>query len=134
MVIKSITSETSLWISTIQYADSCSWRAGPVLARAMKENQFVDWERVFVAINDDQIAGYCTFAKKDCIPDIDYYPFIGFVFVGEDFRGERLSQKLINTVIDYARGLHFKNIYITSGETDLYEKYGFIWKLGADIH
>ncbi len=42
----------------------------------------------------------------------------------ENFRGDRLSLRLINRVIDYAGELHFKNIYITSGEIGPYEKTG----------
>ena len=125
MYIKAITSESPLWQGTIRYAASCSWKAGPYLAKAMQENRFADWERVFVAVNNEEITGYCTFVKKDCIPDVDYYPFIGFVFVDEVYRGARLSQRLINAVIEYARELSFNNIYITSGEKGLYEKYGF---------
>ena len=125
MYIAAITSESPLWQSLIGYAEGCSWRAGPYLARAMRENRFADWERVFVAVHNDKIAGYCTFVKEDCIPDVEYFPFIGFVFVDEEFRGARLSQRLINSAIDYARELSFNCIYISSGEKGLYEKYGF---------
>ncbi|HWT76737.1 MAG TPA: GNAT family N-acetyltransferase [Mobilitalea sp.] len=87
MQIKLITASDELWEPTAVYAEQCSWKAGPFLAREMRANNFTDWERVFVAIEDNKPAGYCTLAKADCIPDVTYTPYIGFMFVGEEFRG-----------------------------------------------
>jgi GNAT superfamily N-acetyltransferase len=91
----------------------------------MKEEKFTEWERVFVAIEAEKIAGYCTIAKRDCIPDVPYTPYIGFMFVGEEFRGNRLSQELIIKAMGYAKELGFNNIYLISDHDNLYEKYGF---------
>lgn len=115
----------ALWETVINYAENCSWRAGASLAKQMKEKGFADWERVFVATKGSQICGYCTFVKIDCIPDVDYTPFIGYMFVGEEYRGRRLSQQLINQALEYAKTLGFTKVYISSGEKGLYEKYGF---------
>ena len=96
----------------------------------MREGGFSGWERVFAARADDSFAGYCTLTAHDELPeDCGYSPFIGFVFVDERFRGQRLSQKLIDAACARARELGFANIYIMSGEVGLYEKYGF-QKLG----
>ncbi len=54
-----------------------------------------------------------------------FSPFIGFVFVDENYRGKRISETLIKKVIEYANELGYENIYIMSGEQGLYEKYGF---------
>lgn len=43
--------------------------------------------------------------------------------------GRRLSEVMIQKIISYAKELGYEKIYIMSGETGLYEKYGFI-KLG----
>jgi predicted GNAT family N-acyltransferase len=126
MKIKPIFQYDEWWQKTIDYAKNCSWGAGPVLAKQMERNEFSDWERVFIAIENGNIAGYCTFAKKDCIPNPDYTPYIGFVFVGEPYRGNRISEKMICSVIEYAKQINFNKIYIVSGEINLYEKYGFI--------
>lgn len=115
-----------LWQEVIQFAENCSWRAGKSLAALMKENQFLDWERVFVACVEGKIVGYCTFAQKDELPEkYDFSPFIGFVFVDEKYRGNRISEQMINSVIAYAVKLGFEKAYIMSGERGLYEKYGF---------
>lgn len=68
MIIKAITSIDSEWTKVIDYAEKCSWKAGINLANAMRKEQFTEWERVFIAIENDEIAGYCTVAKTDCIP------------------------------------------------------------------
>jgi len=49
----------------------------------MKNQGFSDWERVFVALLDNNIVGYCTLSKKDCIANVTYTPYISFLFVDE---------------------------------------------------
>lgn len=114
------------WNETISFAKQCSWRAGAFLAQKMKENDFESNERVIAAIIDDDIVGFCTYANKDEMPDeLDFTPFVGFVFVDEKCRGRRLSERLINMACNCAREQGYKEIYIMSGEIGLYEKYGF---------
>ncbi len=121
-----LTSESELWEETILFAQGCSWKAGAYLAELMRQNRFHDYERVFIARENGKIAGFCTFTEKDALPEeYGLSPFIGFVFVDEKYRGNRISGKLTDSVISYAKGLGFKSIYLTSGEQGLYEKYGF---------
>lgn len=47
------------------------------------------------------------------------------MFVQEDFRGNRISQLLIDFAADYAKKVGFTRVYIPSGIIGLYEKYGF---------
>jgi N-acetylglutamate synthase-like GNAT family acetyltransferase len=47
------------------------------------------------------------------------------MFVGEKFRGNRLSQRLIIKAMNYARELGFEKVYLVSDHENLYEKYGF---------
>lgn len=115
-----------MWESTIEYAQNCSWKAGPSLAKKMREGWFTDWEKVFVALDNGKVAGYCTLTKTDCIPDISYTPYIGYIFVGENYRGKRLSEKLIAAALSYAKNLGFDKVYLVSDHINLYEKYGFL--------
>ena len=116
----------NLWNKTISFAQSCSWKAGPVLAERMKENAFQNWERVIVAVENDGIVGFCTFTEKDELPEeYGYFPFIGFMFVDERYRGNRISEAMIRRVLSYAESIGFRTVYIMSGEHGLYEKYGF---------
>ncbi len=115
-----------LWDKTISFAQSCSWKAGACLAERMKSNAFKDWERVVAAVENETIVGCCTFSERDELSeDYDYSPFIGFVFVDERHRGRRISEKMIQQVLSYAKSIGYQAVYIMSGEQGLYEKYGF---------
>ena len=130
MQIYPLTPEHPLWEKMIAFAEGCSWKAGPFLARRMKENGFLPWERVIAACDGEEIAGFCTLTQKDELPEaLPYSPFIGFVFVEERYRGQRLSQKMIEEASRCAKALGYTSVYIMSGEEGLYEKYGF-HKLG----
>ena len=126
IMIEIMTSTHPLWNKTISFAEKCSWRAGAALARKMRENDFAENERVIIALENDDIAGFCTFANKDELPpEYDFSPFIGFMFVDEKYRGHRLSGKLIDVACGIAKDQGFSIIYVMSGEVGLYEKYGF---------
>ena len=114
------------WEKTISFARNCSWKAGPILASRMEKNDFQDWERVIIAIDHEAVVGYCTLSEKDELPvEYGFSPFIGFVFVDENHRGKRISEKMIEQAVHYAKELSFQSIYLMSGERRLYEKYSF---------
>ena len=127
MVIQALSADSAEWASLADYTASVSWRAGPFLSRLMRENRFAPWERVFAAYIGGKPVGFCTLTAKDEMPEnCAYTPFIGFVFVDEAYRGNRISQQLIAAACAYAKTLGFANIYLTSDEQGLYEKYGFV--------
>ncbi len=125
MIIEPVTYTDALWDEVKRYAAACSWRAGKSLAQEMQNHAFSDWERVFVLHENGNIYGYCTVAKKDCIPDLTYTPYIGYLFVDEKKRGHRMGQKLILAAMDYLRNVGFHEVYLVSDHENLYEKYGF---------
>ena len=125
MIIEPVTYTDALWDEVKRYAAACSWRAGKSLAQEMQNHAFSDWERVFVLHENGNIYGYCTVAKKDCIPDLTYTPYIGYLFVDEKKRGHRIGQKLILAAMDYLRNVGFHEVYLVSDYENLYEKYGF---------
>ena len=110
----------------ISYANDCNRTAWPILAQKMKENNFLERERIFVATENEQIVWFCTFTKEDWIPDYKYSPFVWFIFVDENHRWKRLSEQMINEVEKYANTLNFKELYIVSDHKWLYEKYWFV--------
>ena len=125
MNIKKLNQNEKLWQKLIDYANNCDWEAWPILAQKMEENNFLDWEKVFIAIDDEKIVWFCTFTEKDWIPDCEYSPFVWFIFVDDNYRWKRVSEKMINTVEEYAKTLNFKKLYIVSDHQGLYEKYWF---------
>ena len=125
MDIKPIVFWDSIWNELVNYANSCNWEAGPILAKKLEENGFLNWERVFVVYENGRIIWFCTFTKEDWVPNCDYSPFVWFVFVDENHRWKRVSKKMINEVEKYAKSLNFKKLYIVSDHKGLYEKYWF---------
>ncbi len=125
-----MTAEHTYWKETISFAERCSWKAGSYLAKKMQENEFNEWERVCAVCVNGKVAGFSTFTGRDELSEqYDFTPFIGFVFIDEQYRGRRLSERMIQSIISYAKELGYNEVYIMSGEIGLYEKYGFI-KLG----
>ena len=70
--------------------------------------------RVIVALDQQKICGYGTVSKTDCIPDICYPPYIGYLFVDEEYRGNRSIQKLIQYAIDYLKSIGFDRVHLIS--------------------
>ena len=126
MEIRILDIHDEYWDKTIEMSEKCSWRAGAKLGHKMRDNKFKDFECVFVAIEDHKVIGFCTITITDYIPNCSYTPWIGFVFVDENYRGNRLSQKMIEEVLEYAKIKGIKKVYISTEEDNLYEKYGFI--------
>ena len=126
MEIYTMTDTHEKWECAAAFAGKCSWGAGKYLAELMRGGSFRDWERVFAAFENGRPVGFCTLTEKDELaPKYPYTPLIGFVFVDEAFRGKRISEKMIKTVLEYAKGIGYDKVYIMSGEKGLYEKYGF---------
>lgn len=113
------------WDNTIVFPENCSWVAGKHLAEMMKNNRFTDWESIFIAVDNNNICGYCTFLKEDYYPENRYSPWISSVYVTENARGKRVSHKLIEFVIGYAKKIGFTKVYIPSDMEGFYEKCGF---------
>ena len=57
---------------------------------------FTDWETPFVAIINGQIVGMASIMKTDYYPLPEIYPWVSSLFVVEDYRGNRISERLID--------------------------------------
>ena len=126
MEIVKIENKTFLKEKLIDFAENCSWEAGKHLAFILKENNFLEWEAVFAAVEDGEIIGFCTFLETDYYPENRYSPWISSIFVDKKFRGNKISFKLIENTIEYAKMQSFKKVYIPSDMIGFYEKCGFI--------
>lgn len=126
MTIHTISNQDSLWLPVADFAESCSWEACARMAAAMKENKFSDWEKIFVAEENGVYMGFCALTKAQRFPGLEYEPLIKWLFVGEEYRGQRLSQKLIDAAAQYANRLGFNEAFLTTWHIGLYEKYGFV--------
>jgi len=126
MEIKQILYKDEYWDKLIDFVKKSSWRESPIIAKNWEENNYLDWERVFAAIENNNIIGHCSLNEKDSVPDVEYTPYIQSIFVAEQFRGNRVSEKLILHAMSYAKTLGFEKVYIVSDHKNFYEKYGFV--------
>ena len=125
MKFELLTKDSTNWEKTKHYAKNSSWSAGRFLANLMEQEYFKDFERVVTVSIDDNIIGYCTITKEDCIKNVSYTPYIGYLYVDENYRGNRISEKLINFSSNYLKEQGFDKVYLVSDHINLYEKYGF---------
>ncbi len=127
MKAQSIKRGEYLWKKTIVFSEKCSWIPGTHLAERMRSNSFVDWARVIITTDEENVVGFCVFEEKGIMmpPEYDFSPFINLVFVYEHYRGKRISELMIRFALDYAKEIGFKEVYLKSEHHGLYEKYGF---------
>lgn len=114
-----------LWQSFAHQIDKVSWNAGAFLAKRMLNDQFSDWERVIVLTDEDQLVGFCAVVKEDVVEGTGLAPFIGFVFVNEQYRGHHLSQRLVRDAESQIAKIGFHQAYIVTAHVGLYEKLGY---------
>lgn len=86
---------------------------------------FTDWETMFAAVADGKVIGMISLLKTDYYPLPDIFPWVSSLFVTEEWRGRRLSQRLVEHANAYAESLGFERTYIPSEHVGLYEKYGY---------
>ena len=112
----------------LEFVKSFSWDAVKEhTVRVIKNWEFQEWETPFVAIADERIIGMVTIMKTDYYPLPEIYPWISTLFVSEEYRGKRISKKLIDFANSYAKDLGFDKTYIPSEHIGLYEKYGYTY-------
>ena len=113
--IKKVNKGTNLSDKLICFVENFSWE--DVKYHMLGELQtwtFTDWETPFAAIVNDQIVGIAYIRKEDYYPLSEIYPWVSGIFVAEDYRGHRISEKLIFFANEYAKKNGFDKTYIPS--------------------
>ena len=117
---------THLADDLVNYVKTFSWLDVKEHTLRVLENwEFVEWETPFVAIVKGHIVGMVTIMKSDYYPLPEIFPWISTLFVSEEYRGNRISEKLIDFANLYAKKIGFYNTYIPTEYIGLYEKYGY---------
>ena len=93
--------------------------------KVLENWEFEEWETPFAAILNGQIIGMVTIMKSDYYPLPEIFPWISTLFVSENHRGNRISEKLIDFANQYAKNIGFDKTYIPTEYIGLYEKYGY---------
>lgn len=124
--IKKVDRGTGLADNLIRFVENFSWKdVKDHMLSELRSWTFIDWETPFVAIVNGQIVGMAYIRKEDYYPLPEIYPWISGVFVTENFRRHRISEKLISFANEYAKENGFDRTYIPSIHVGLYEKYGY---------
>lgn len=126
IVIRKVDKGTELAAKLLDFVQGFSWlEVKEHTVHAISDWAFEDWETPFVALAGDRVVGMATIAKTDYYPLPDIFPWISMIFVSEEYRGHRISGKLIDFANQYAKSLGFDRTYIPTDHVGLYEKYGY---------
>lgn len=130
------TDNKEYWLSKIKESD---WGAGKYLYELLKNQKLKQLvgenAKVFMLADGEKLVSFCTFAEKDDIQPTDLSPWIGWVYTFPNDRGNRYAGKLLSHIETLAEETGIKNIYISTGHTGLYEKYGYEFlKIMKDIN
>lgn len=124
--IRKVDKGTDLANKLICFVENFSWEdVKDHMLDELRAWTCTDWETPFATIADGQIVGIAYIRKRDYYPLPEIYPWVSGVFVAEDYRGHRISEKLIAFANDYAMENGFDKTYIPSIHVGLYEKYGY---------
>lgn len=82
---------------------------------------------LFILSENGEPAAFCTLSQKDAIDDEKLFPWIGFVYTAEEFRGKRLSEAVIRAALETASEKGYEKVYLTTDHIGFYEKYGFVY-------
>ena len=121
--IKKVDKNTDWADRLIYFVENFSWKeVKSHMLEILQAWAFTDWETLFVAIVNGKIVGMASIMKTDYYPLPEIYPWVSSVFVAEDYRGYRISEKLIDFANEYAKECGFARTYIPSEHIGLYEK------------
>lgn len=117
------------WEKEIAKAD---WGAAnfllELLADRKKFNELLGEEtKLYLLVDDEKLVSFTTLSHQDCIRDESMFPWIGFVYTYEDYRGHRYSEKLINYAEEQAKKDGHSKAYIATDHVGLYEGFGYTY-------
>ena len=113
------------WLEKIKKSD---WAAAAFLAEMLRKGTITDFigegSKLLLLTDKDELISFCTYAKKDDIPNTELTPWMGFVFTFPEFRGHHYMGLMFEEVERLARNDGFSCFYISTDHVGLYEKYG----------
>ena len=81
--------------------------------------------KTFIFIENDILKGVCMLSYYDMDVRPDIYPWLINMYVDEDYRKQKICDSLVKYSINYLKENNFKEVYIYTLITGLYEKYNF---------
>ncbi len=114
------------WLSEIR---KCDWKAGKYLYELLRDQKLKELcgesTKVLLLVDSSKLLSFCTYAGQDDIREPSLTPWVGFVYTFPEYRGKRRVGKLLEYAYMLAKKDEYRHIYISTGETGLYEKYGY---------
>lgn len=89
--------------------------------RILSEDKVIS---VLGLIDNDVLIGFISLFKYDGEERRDLTPWYATMYVKEEYRGKGYSKLLNDSLIDEARRLGYKKIYLKSALENYYEKFG----------
>jgi len=124
--IRKVEKDSELMQRLLNFVENFSWHeVREHTLRQIRNWEYEDWESPFIAMDGEKIIGMATLMKTDYYPLPEIYPWVSTIFVAEEYRGQRISGKLIDFVNAYAKELGFNRTYIPTEHIGLYEKFGY---------
>ena len=128
--------EQSHWLKEIQKSD---WSAGQYLYELLQEHRLKELcgegTKVLMLTDGEDLVSFCTYAEQDDVRAPSLTPWVGFAYTFPTFRGNRYMGQLLDYAAVLAHGEGQRYLYISTGETGLYEKYGCsFWKTMKDLN
>lgn len=81
---------------------------------------------LFVSKDGDRLVGTAGLFKEDLDGREDLSPWLGGVYVKEEYRNKGFATEMINRVLELAKDLGYKRLYLyTESASGLYQKLGW---------
>lgn len=110
-----------------------NWSAAKLLFSWLDDNSLKkicgSSAEVYLLTDNNKLVSFALLAEQDEIDVPDISPWIGFVYTFPQYRGKHNAGKLIEHICFVLKSAKIKQVYISTEEIGLYEKYGFsFWK------
>ena len=103
----------------LEKIEAIDWSAAKFLVELLKEDRFYEM------LGGEGDLYLLTLTRQDTVRDESMYPWVGFVYTVEEYRGNRYSEKLMNHAENEAIKKGFDRVYVATDHIGLYEKYGY---------
>ncbi|MBO7556487.1 MAG: GNAT family N-acetyltransferase [Alphaproteobacteria bacterium] len=119
------------WRSEIGKGD---WSAAKLLWKLLDKNELKKMcgssTEVFLLTEGENLMSFAILAEQDEVEAPELSPWIGFVYTFPQYRGKHCAGELIEHICGVLKNAGEKQVYISTEEIGLYEKYGFVfWQM-----
>lgn len=107
------------------------WKSDEIENRT-QEGINITWERLkkyptLILLEDNKLIGFISLLEYDCDERPNLTPWYATIYVKKEYRGKDLSKKLTDAIINEAKQLDYRKIYLKTTLVNFYEKFGFVY-------